>query len=160
MERTLAKKGQRLEVTTSAQDAANAELSLVNIDCVTCAGIENALKQMEGVRDVHVNAATDKVHVSYEQSRTRIGPVVERIEELGYRVGRETLNIQVRGMHCASCVAAMEDSLRRTPGVLEATVSPATGTATVEYLPSLADFRAIKDHLRLRCRSCSTRGSV
>ena len=146
MEHRSTKEQERLEVPSPAQDAANAEFSLLNIDCPSCAGtIENALKEVEGVRDAHVNAATEKVHVSYEPSKARISDLVGKIEKVGYRVGRDTLRVSVRGMHCASCVRAIEESLRRTPGVLNATVSPATETATVEYLPSLADFRAIKD---------------
>jgi Cu+-exporting ATPase len=128
-----------------AHDAANAELSLIGLDCVTCAGtIENALNSVDGVRDAHVNAATEKAHVSYEPSKTQVGSLVQEIEGLGYRVGRETLRVHVSGMHCASCVAAIEESLRRTPGVLSAIVNPATETATVEYIPSLVDFRAVR----------------
>lgn len=130
----------------AVQDAANAELSLLGIDCATCAGnIESALGELDGVRNVHVNTATATVHVTYRPSRTRVRDLVERIEERGYRVGRETVRVRVRGMHCASCVAAIEGALRRTPGVLKAEVNPATETATVDYLTSLADFRAVKE---------------
>jgi Cu+-exporting ATPase len=115
------------------------------MDCPTCAGtIENALKEIDGVRDVHVNVATENVHVSYEPSKAKVEALVQEIEKLGYRIGRERLRVRVHGMHCASCVAAIEGSLRRTPGVLSASVSTATDTATVEYIPSLVDFAAVK----------------
>jgi Cu+-exporting ATPase len=134
-----------LETPSPVHDAANVELSLIKLDCPTCAGtIESALSQIDGVRDVHVNVATESVHASYEPSKVKVGELVSEIEKLGYRVGREQLRVRVRGMHCASCVAAIEEALRRTPGVLEASVSPATETASLEYIPSLVDYRGIK----------------
>jgi Cu+-exporting ATPase len=42
-------------------------------------------------------------------------------------------------VHCASCVVAIEDALRRTPGVLSATVNPAIQQAYVSYMPGLID---------------------
>ncbi|NGP75523.1 copper-translocating P-type ATPase [Balneolaceae bacterium YR4-1] len=44
---------------------------------------------------------------------------------------KKTLNIE--GMHCASCVSAVEKSLSRVEGVEEASVNLATETATVSY---------------------------
>ena len=41
----------------------------------------------------------------------------------------------IKGMHCASCVAVIEKSLNRTPGVREAVVNLATEKATVTYDP-------------------------
>lgn len=44
---------------------------------------------------------------------------------------KKTLNIE--GMHCASCVSAVEKSLSKVDGVEEASVNLATETATVSY---------------------------
>jgi Cu+-exporting ATPase len=123
----------------------NAEFPLLNIDCVTCATtIQHALEYLDGVRQARVNVATETVYVTFQPSKTRVAEIIERIEGAGYRVGRDTLRLRVHGMHCASCVAAIEQALRRTPGVLEATVNSGTETATVEYLPSTVDFGALK----------------
>ncbi|MFQ5890074.1 MAG: heavy metal translocating P-type ATPase [Gemmatimonadota bacterium] len=134
-----------LEVARSVQDAANAELSVLDMECNNCAEtIEDALRMVDGIRKAHVNSTTGNVHIAYEPSKTEIREVVEAIEHSGYRVGREALHARVRGMHCASCVSTIEESLDRTAGVLSATVNPATETASVEYLPSMADFGSIK----------------
>jgi len=112
---------------------------------VTCATtIQHALEYLDGVRQARVNVATETVYVTFQPSKTRVAEIIERIEGAGYRVGRDTLRLRVHGMHCASCVAAIEQALRRTPGVLEATVNSGTETATVEYLPSTVDFGALK----------------
>ena len=42
----------------------------------------------------------------------------------------------VKGMHCASCVATIENSLKKVDGVLDATVNLATEQATVKYDPA------------------------
>lgn len=39
----------------------------------------------------------------------------------------------IKGMHCASCVAIIERSLKETPGVKDATVNLATAKVTVSY---------------------------
>ncbi len=43
----------------------------------------------------------------------------------------------IKGMHCASCVAIIEGSLKKVPGVSEATVNLANAKATVSYDASL-----------------------
>ncbi|MAO64295.1 MAG: heavy metal translocating P-type ATPase [Balneola sp.] len=48
------------------------------------------------------------------------------------QLGKETLNIE--GMHCASCVSAVEKSLNKLEGVEEATVNLATESATVSFI--------------------------
>lgn len=53
---------------------------------------------------------------------------------MAHQTERRTL--QVRGMTCASCVAHVEQALRELPGVSQALVNLATGTAKVEYDPT------------------------
>ena len=45
----------------------------------------------------------------------------------------ETLHLTVRGMTCDNCARSIQKKLSVTPGVLNATVSLADATATVEY---------------------------
>jgi P-type Cu+ transporter len=57
-------------------------------------------------------------------------------------VAKETL--QIEGMHCASCVASVEKSIKALDGVNIATVNLATETASVEY----EDGRLVRDDFR------------
>ncbi len=62
-------------------------------------------------------------------------------------------NLQIDGMHCASCVASVEKALSELKGVEEATVNLATETAQVEYDPrqvTLADFASAVDRAGYR----------
>jgi len=49
------------------------------------------------------------------------------------------MQISIQGIHCASCVVTIEQALRTTPGVLEATVNAATQQAHVTYMPGMID---------------------
>ena len=46
-----------------------------------------------------------------------------------------SIRMGVRGMHCAGCVAKVEQVLSQTPGVVRASVNLASEEALVEYLP-------------------------
>ena len=61
-------------------------------------------------------------------------------------VEKATLNI--RGMHCASCAATIEDSLSKAEGVSRATVNFATERAYVEYNPERATLRSLEQAVR------------
>ncbi len=49
------------------------------------------------------------------------------------------IQLPIEGMTCASCVNRIERFLRKTEGVQDATVNLATETATIRYLPAVAD---------------------
>jgi Cu+-exporting ATPase len=50
----------------------------------------------------------------------------------------ETTTLDIEGMSCAACAAAVEKSLNRTPGVQSALVNYATEKATISYTPTRA----------------------
>ena len=67
-----------------------------------------------------------------------------RRKDAGYTPMVEKVTIPVSGISCASCVATIEEALRRSPGVVSATVNFATNAATVEFAPvaaTVADLR-------------------
>src|SRR3989344_4694491 len=54
---------------------------------------------------------------------------------------KETYKIQ--GMHCASCVATIERTLKKVPGVNDAVVNFASETALVDYDESTVDSSSL-----------------
>jgi Cu+-exporting ATPase len=56
----------------------------------------------------------------------------------------EKKTVKIEGMHCASCVASVEKSLRKVPGVVTAVVNLATESASVEYQPDRAKGTDLK----------------
>jgi cation transport ATPase len=59
-----------------------------------------------------------------------------------------TVRLGIEGMHCASCVARVEQELERTAGVVDATVNLLGEEATVSYLPQTTDVAGVEDAVR------------
>ncbi len=60
------------------------------------------------------------------------------------RAGISSVELSIRGMHCASCVQKIEKALLQTQGVTGAAVNLATEKARVDYEPSLLNLEEIK----------------
>lgn len=60
----------------------------------------------------------------------------------------EKATLQIIGMHCASCAAAIEESLNKVEGVSKAAVNFATEKAYVEYDPSKASPQAMEEAIK------------
>ncbi len=120
------------------------------MSCAACAArIEKVLAQTEGVIEAQVNFAAATARVRYEPEKVDPKDLIAKIKEEGYELKplsgkEEKVVIRVGGMTCAACVARIEKALKRIPGVKEAQVNLAAGTATVVYdsaLASLSQFR-------------------
>lgn len=122
------------------------ELPIAGLTCSTCVTtVERSLKEVSGVEQVHVNFSLGKAHVTYDPAQVEAGSLVGAVKKVGYQVGDAEMRVRISpGLHCASCVGFIEDALHGVPGILEATVSPGTDTATVHYLPGQVDFAAVK----------------
>ena len=62
--------------------------------------------------------------------------------------GVKTATLDIEGMSCAACAAAVEKSLKRTPGVQDALVNFASEKATVQYAPGTASPRLLREAVR------------
>jgi P-type Cu+ transporter len=60
----------------------------------------------------------------------------------------QTVRLEIEGMHCASCVARVEQELERTEGVVEAAVNLLGEDATVSYLPQTTDVAELENAVR------------
>ena len=112
----------------------------VDVEGMTCAScvarVEKALKRVEGIDEASVNLATEKAVVSSVLPiDTQL--IIQAIEKSGYDVPQQTLELQIEGMTCASCVARVEKALNKVSGVVLASVNLATEKATVRALNSV-----------------------
>ena len=58
--------------------------------------------------------------------------------------GLEKATLDIKGMHCASCAVAIEDSLNQVDGVSRASVNFATERAYVDYDPQKVSREALE----------------
>ncbi len=115
---------------------ARVELPIVGLTKTDRAqALEAALKAVTGVRTAKINLGTSKAVVEYEASAATIDALSQAVKSAGYRVGGAQTRLGIVDLHCASCVKLIEDGLKATPGVLEATVNVGTQEATIDYLP-------------------------
>src|SRR3990172_8080086 len=62
--------------------------------------------------------------------------------------GKETLQLQITGMSCASCVASIEGAVGNLPGIVSVAVNLNAGTGRVEYDPATVTPLQIKRTIR------------
>ncbi|OAX54113.1 heavy metal translocating P-type ATPase [Xanthomonas graminis] len=107
------------------------------MSCASCAvGLEQALKQLPGV-DAQANYAAARVRLDYDPQQVDAQTLLQRIGQAGYTVPTQLLTLDLSGMSCTSCVAAIETVLANTPGVIAASVNLASARARVEYVAEL-----------------------
>jgi len=116
----------------SSHASADWSLPVQGMTCASCVGrVERALSAVPGVRRANVNLATETAQIEADAS-VDAGALRAAVEQAGYEVPLETVDLRIGGMTCASCVARVEKALSRVPGVARAEVNLATETARVE----------------------------
>ncbi|MBO9326470.1 MAG: copper-translocating P-type ATPase [Roseiflexus sp.] len=112
-------------------------LTVTGMTCASCSGrVARALQKVPGVIEARVNLASEQAEIRFDAAQTTPERLVAAVEQAGYGVITERVEIPVTGMTCASCAARIEKALRRVPGVIEATVNLANERATVLFSPS------------------------
>ncbi len=121
-------------------------LKISGMTCAACsARIEKALNKMPGVEKAAVNLAAEKAAVTYDQSQIGLQEIAAKVEDLGYQVIKDKVELKITGMTCAACSARIEKALNKMPGVYQAVVNLAVEKATIEFNGSdvsIHDFKA------------------
>ncbi len=122
-----------------------ASLTVSGMTCASCvAHVEDALKGVKGVSQVRVNLATSKAAVDYVPLEASLAAMKEAVDDMGYELVLDNVNLQVTGMQCSSCVDHIETALRELPGVSKVAVNLASGNARVEFAPEITPLSEIK----------------
>jgi heavy metal translocating P-type ATPase len=125
------------------------EFRIEGMTCASCVSrVEKAIRAVPGVASANVNLATEKATVAFS-GRPDPQAVTAAIEKAGYTTPEETLELQVEGMTCASCVARIEKALAAVPGVTSAAVNLATERAVVRYPAGSVTRAALENAVRV-----------
>jgi len=130
-------------VMTSATTGFNPQATLTRIELPVsglplkehATHLESTLRAVNGVDEVKVNATANRLEVQYDAQKVDVSKLVSAVKSIGFQVGGTKIKIGIENLRCASCMKFIEDELKATQGVLNATVNIATQEATVDYLP-------------------------
>lgn len=124
------------------------DFQIEGMTCASCvARVEKAIRAVPGVASANVNLATEKASVAFT-GKPLPDAVVAAIEKAGYATRLDSLELQIEGMTCASCVGRIEKALLAAPGVKSAVVNLATERAKVEFLSGAADRASLEAVVR------------
>ena len=116
-------------------DIERIDLDVEGMTCAACVTrLEKALYRVAGVRDVTVNLALERASLQIDTGATGFEALADAVNGAGFSVAREHLTFAVRGMTCAACATRVEKALRRTPGVLEASVNLVRERASIDIV--------------------------
>ncbi|HDP77965.1 MAG TPA: cadmium-translocating P-type ATPase [Mesotoga infera] len=109
--------------------------------------VEKAASRVEGINNPVVNLSNERLtfEVSHEIDR---GKLFEEIRSAGYNLKNTQTTrkavIEIDGMTCSACVAAVEKAIGGLDGVKRVNVSLSSDTASFEYEPHLLRIGEVK----------------
>lgn len=112
--------------------------TVTGMTCAACAArIEKVLRSLPGVEEANINLAAEKLYIAYQPEKIGKKELFAAVDRLGYALEdtagqQRTVMIPIAGMTCAACALRVEKALQALPGVLSASVNPATDKATVQ----------------------------
>ncbi|MFJ9992083.1 heavy metal translocating P-type ATPase [Pseudomonas putida] len=114
------------------------DLPIAGMTCASCVGrVERALRKVNGAEQVSVNLATEQARV--QAPAESLPDLLEAVRKAGYSVPSRTLELQLGGMTCASCVGRVERALGKVPGVEQVSVNLASERAHLRVLEGISD---------------------
>src|SRR3990172_543523 len=83
--------------------------------------LESTLRALDGVDEVNLNGTTGRLEVRYDAGKVDVSRLVGAVKSIGFQIGGTKVKIGIENLRCASCVKFIEDELKSTQGVLDAT---------------------------------------
>ncbi|OAQ35381.1 heavy metal translocatin [Linnemannia elongata AG-77] len=150
-----------IEIPSTQQKVRTAQLSVQGMTCASCvASIERSLKGTPGLVSIKVALLAERATIEYLEGQTSPQAVADLIEEIGFESAPihdgedededemvSTVDLQICGMTCASCVNAIETELRKEPGILSVAVSLTLQAAKIEYDDQVLGVRNIVERI-------------
>ena len=138
------------QINSPIEDALQAETMLIKgMTCGACASrVEKVVAEVDGVADVNVNLATERMQVQFDTARVDPRQVRDAVRGAGYAVeeieATRDILLPIEGMTCAACAARIESVVAGLDGGRSVAVNLLDENARIRYAPAvtrLADIR-------------------
>lgn len=127
----------------------NAVFKINGMTCAACAkAVERATKKLGGVSESGVNPASEKLHITYDETCLTPDDIKKAVFKAGYEALEEVpakeVILPLQGMTCAACAKAIERAVGRLNGIQSVAVNFATEKASIQYNPRAVRLSEIK----------------
>lgn len=122
-------------------------LKIEGMTCAACAkAVERASRKLEGVNEANVNFATEKLNISFDETKVSLPDIQAAVEKAGYKAVIESSSrtMKIEGMTCAACAKTVEKVTKKLDGVIESNVNFATEKLNISYDPAKVRISDIK----------------
>ncbi|XP_034533630.1 copper-transporting ATPase 2 [Notolabrus celidotus] len=108
--------------------------------------VESRISSLNGVLTARLSVPDSLAKVDYDTSVITTKEIALEIQTLGFNV-ESVVQIRVDGMHCKSCVQAIEGRIGVLPGVTHIQVSLPDSLALIVYQPPLVTQQELRDSI-------------
>ncbi len=127
------------------------QLEVKGMHCAACSSrIERVVGALPGVEEAAVNLAAETMTLAWDEEQVSYNEIAEQVAGLGFELQRpsesveQTLELDISGMHCASCSSRIEKVVGDLSGVRLVSVNLATETGTVLFDSQQTSQRVIR----------------
>ena len=123
--------------------AAKGQTAMLKIKNVDAAGVEKALKGLDGVAAASTCSESKFTKVSYDGQKVCTDKIMAALAKAGYKVETQRVTYAVDGMACGACASKVSKALSQIKGVSDAKVCHEAKQAVVDFDPAQVNAQKV-----------------